>query len=204
MFAEGEEILSAVVGDDHRVVTAVGRGEGKIARLGAEQAEQTLPASDRGGRPFGEHLRPLPPRRPLGDPVTPPLPGIDRGERRGGDVLVPRFVVDPLLLRVVGGVAAEPTADDNVEARQWFPAVRHRAHSHHVAGDVLVVVAADVVGIGAGRRGMGDRHARHGADGPALLLERARDRLDLFPCGIDVDRVVVGLAAGAESGGRGG
>ena len=51
---------------------------------------------------------------------------------------------------------------------------------------------------------MGDRHARHGADGPALLLERARDRLDLFPCGIDVDRVVVGLAAGAEGGGRGG
>ena len=51
---------------------------------------------------------------------------------------------------------------------------------------------------------MGDRHARHGADGPPLLLEGARDRLDLFPGGIDVDRVVVGLAAGAEGGGRGG
>ena len=51
---------------------------------------------------------------------------------------------------------------------------------------------------------MGDRHARHRPDGPPLLLERARDRLHLLPCGIDVDRVVVGLAAGAEGGRRGG
>ena len=51
---------------------------------------------------------------------------------------------------------------------------------------------------------MRDRHARHRPDGPALLLERARDRLELFPRGIDVDSVVVGLAAGAKGGGRGG
>ena len=50
---------------------------------------------------------------------------------------------------------------------------------------------------------MGHRHARHGAHGVAPRLQGMRDRLDLPPIGVDVDRSVVGLAASAERGGRG-
>ena len=99
------------------------------------------------------------------------------------------------LVLVVVRVDAEAAADEHVEAGQRLGAVGDRRQAEHVAGDVLVVVTADVVRIGTGGRGMGHRHARHGPHGPALLLERDGDRLEQRTGGIDVDRVVVGLAA---------
>ena len=51
---------------------------------------------------------------------------------------------------------------------------------------------------------MRDRHARDRADRPALFLERDGDRLDRAALRIDVDGVVVGLAARAERRGGGG
>jgi len=189
--------------DDDRLEASVGGREGQVPLLRAEETEEPGAVRHAGPRRLCEHVGAAPARRAQGEPVAAAAGGVDLPECRFGDVFVARLEVAPLPL-VVLHVGAEPAPDEHIEAGQGLGTVRHREPPELIAGDVLVVVAADVRGVGAGGCGVRDRHARHGADGPALLLERESDRLERTPFGIDVDRVVVGLGPRAQRRGRGG
>ena len=83
-----------------------------------------------------------------------------------------------------------------------------RAHDHvgaavgdHLVGDGRVVVAADVVGNEARRRGMGELHRRDDAGGFALGLSRLHDMSLRNPVRIHADVAVPGLDPGGHGGG---
>jgi hypothetical protein len=67
----------------------------------------------------------------------------------------------------------------------------------------LKVIAVDVVGIGAGRRGVADLHARDDADRPTTALQLVSHGRDLSPLRIDVDAGIEGFdPRGQRRGGR--
>ena len=77
---------------------------------------------------------------------------------------------------IVLALAGDPEsrADDHVEPRvqRQPPRLLHDAgQAEHLPGEVLVVVAVDVMGIHGGRRDVVERHARDRADLPPLVLE---------------------------------
>ena len=137
---------------DHRRMIVVGGGEGEMSLGGAEEAEEPEMLRDRVLGRLGEHLRAEPPRRAHRHAVAAACRGIDRPQGRGRDILVAALEVPPLA-GIVGGIDAESAADEDVEAGQR-PASRNRRLAELIAGDVLIVVAADVRRVGAGRRGM--------------------------------------------------
>ena len=73
--------------------------------------------------------------------------------------------------------------------------------AEHVPGEVLVVVAVDVVRVHRGGRDVVERHAGHRADFPALVLELVEKRRHEPAVVGDVDAVVVRLDSADELGG---
>ena len=83
--------------------------------------------------------------------------------------------------------------------RRLFPVdLGDAGQAEHVSGEILVVVAVDVVGVHGGGRDVVERHAGHGADLPALRLELVEQGGDEPAVVGDVHPVVVGLDPGGE------
>ena len=182
-----------------RVVVTVGGLKGQVALGSTEEPEEPEVSGDGVSRRLRQHVAPAATGRPQRYPVAAAFGRVDRLQRRVGEVLQAQFEIGPLVLVFLGiGRHAEATADHHVETGKRVGAVSDRWQAHEVAGDVLVVVATDVVGITAGRGGVRCGHARHRPDRVATLLERAGDRYDVPTVHVDIDRVVIGLDAGTE------
>ena len=129
--------------------------------------------------------------------------GREVGVGRGRGCPATAFLPWDLQVRGVGLIAVAG-ADDDVEARvsRCLPRLLDDAgQAEHAAGEVLVVVAVDVVGVHGGGRGVVERHAGDRADLPALLLELVEEGRDQPAVVGDVDAVVVRLDPADELGG---
>ena len=81
--------------------------------------------------------------------------------------------------------------------------MRDRAEPDEIAGQVLIIVAMDVMGVGTGGGGMADGHAGDDSNRKPLCLRFVRYRGDLMAVHVDIDRIVVGLDAAAQGRSRG-
>ena len=200
---EAGEFLEHVLRQHHRIIAAVGGLKRQVSGASAKEAKQAQIAVAGIAHRFSQQIAAAAAGGAQSHPVFSAPGGIDRSERRLCHILIARLEVAslPSILLYIDAKAA---ADHHIHARQRGPPVGHRFQPQHVARDILIVVATDIVGIGAGGRGMGDRHARHSPDEIAPLLQRVGDRGELLTSGINIDRVVVGFFPGAQRRGRGG
>ena len=158
----------------------------------AENAEQSLVIGRGFGGGFRERFLAIDAGGALNDSVSSAIANVDFFQVGVGNIFIARDEVLPLG-SVPSDILIPAGADHDVHARQRLFAMRNRGKPDHVARDVLIVVAKDIVGIRGGRRCMADRHARHRADGPAIALQLVGDRFDLPALRIDIHRVVVGF-----------
>src|SRR5579872_7183654 len=82
--------------------------------------------------------------------------------------------------------------------------MRDRAKSDKIARQVLIVIAMHIVAVGASRRRMADRDARHDAHRETERLRLVSHGGDACSRRIDVDGVIVCYDSAAEGGGGGG
>ena len=116
----------------------------------------------------------------------------------GGGVLALPHDVLRLHLDAVAG------ADDDVEAGQQRGLtgfLENPRQAEHAAGEVLVVVAVDVLAVHSGGRGVAERDAGDGAGLPAVGLKLVEDGRDQAAVVADVDAAVVRLDAADDLGG---
>ncbi|NBW87575.1 MAG: hypothetical protein EBR23_12335, partial [Planctomycetia bacterium] len=115
---------------------AIGRLQGQVPFGGAEQAAQTqFPLHGIGGG-LGQHLVTTAARRPRGHAVASPVAGVDRRQRRVGDILAARLEVPPLIF--LGLLPHPETAPQHdIEPWQGLITMRDRRLAEHVTGDVL-------------------------------------------------------------------
>ena len=141
----------------------------------SEEAEQASTCSRGLGRGVKQCLATIRPDFGLNANVLAAVLDVDGRPVGVGQVEVAGHGILALRLQVsTGRHDAVTRADHDIQSRVQprLPRLLDDAgQSEHGPGDVLVVVALDVLSVHSGRRGMAERYAGHRADLPALVLK---------------------------------
>ncbi len=165
------------------------------ARTVETEQASALPGSEPGD--LGQSARTVHALAAHGQEIAAALGRVGPALVLGREVAIARHEVGSL--QPIGfALFAVTAADQHVDAGKRLLGMRDRGQAQQIPGQVLVVHARDVVGVGPGQRRVADRHAAHDADRVAGGLQIVDERAQLAPLGIDVDRAVVGLDPGEQ------